>query len=77
MELLIRLNKEQGKTIVHRVVQLKDRNGEKVYITKGDANKSKDNWVITKDNIVGKVKLRIRWVGWPTVALSEMLANKS
>lgn len=68
--------KEQGKTIVHRVVQLKERNGQRVYITKGDANKNKDNWYITKGNLIGKVKVRVRWIGWPTVALSEMLMNK-
>lgn len=68
--------KEQGKTIVHRVVQIKKRNGEFVYITKGDHNKSRDNWYITRDAIVGKVEVRIRWLGWPTVSLSEMIMNK-
>ena len=68
---------EQGKTIVHRVIQLKSRNGERVYITKGDANNGKDNWILTKDSMVGKVKFRVRWIGWPTVALSEMISKNN
>lgn len=65
--------KEQGKIIVHRLINIKSNHKIKFYQTKGDANKSKDNWLVSKENIVGKVKLRIRWIGWPTVALSELL----
>lgn len=65
--------KEQGRIIVHRLVDVKVNHKVKFYQTKGDANRSKDNWLVSSENIVGKVKIRIRLLGWPTVALSELL----
>ena len=68
--------REQGKIIVHRVISFKEKDNMNFYQTKGDANKSKDGWLVSNESVVGKVKFRIRWVGWPTVALSELLAEK-
>lgn len=68
---------EQGRIVVHRMVNIKDFKTVNYYITKGDANNDVDAWYVAKESIVGKVKLRIRWLGWPTVALSEMLAQGS
>lgn len=65
--------KEQGRIIVHRIIATKEKNNIEYYQTKGDANKSKDSWLVSKNAITGKVKLRIRWLGWPTIALSELL----
>lgn len=65
--------KQQEKIIVHRMIGTKLKNNVEYYQTKGDANKSKDGWLLTDNDIVGKVKLRIRWLGWPTIALSELL----
>ncbi len=65
--------REQGRVVVHRMIGIKEKNGIRYYQTKGDANKSKDGWLVSKGNVVGKVKARIRWLGWPTVALSELL----
>ena len=68
---------EQGRIVVHRMVNIKDFKTVNYYITKGDANNDVDAWYVAKESIVGTVKLRIRWLGWPTVALSEMLAQGS
>ena len=65
---------QQGKVIVHRIVNVKVKSNNKYYETKGDANKDKDGWLVTKNNLVGKVKLRIPLLGWPTIALSELLS---
>lgn len=68
---------EQGKIVVHRMVNIKDLGTVNYYITKGDANNDIDAWYVAKESIVGTVKLRIRWLGWPTVALSELLQQGS
>ena len=68
--------KEQGKIVVHRVVKVRHDSITPSYKTKGDYNKNVDSWIVKKDAIVGKEVLRIRWIGWPTVILSELLQNK-
>ena len=67
---------EQGKTIVHRVISVEEIGKNQIYQTKGDANETKDGWKVSDKAIVGKVKLRVRWLGWPTIKLSELLQNK-
>ena len=64
---------EQGRVIVHRVISIDDLNDIRLYQTKGDANPTKDGWKVNDNTLVGKVVLRIRWLGWPTVKLSELL----
>ena len=61
--------KEDGHIITHRVVELK----EGVYITKGDNNNTKDITRKTKNDIIGLVKFRVPYLGYPSVFVSEML----
>ncbi len=58
--------------IVHRVVKVYTLNeGEYVYQTKGDYNDNVDNWVVTQQEVIGKVKTRVLWIAWPSVLLNE------
>ena len=66
---------EQGRVIVHRVISIDQLNDITLYQTKGDANPTKDGWKVNDNTLVGKVIFRIRWLGWPTVKLSELLQN--
>ena len=61
--------------VVHRIIGIKDFNAFIAYKTKGDMNESEDTWYSYKDKIKGKVLFRIRFLGWPTVKLSEFLNN--
>lgn len=67
---------EQGRVIVHRVISINENEKSQMYQTKGDANATKDNWKVSDRAVVGKVKLRVRWLGWPTIKLSELLSKK-
>lgn len=64
--------KKNDILIIHRIYKVypldKD---EKVYQTKGDNNEVVDNWLITNDEIVGIVKVRVLWIAWPSVLLNE------
>lgn len=64
---------EQGKLIVHRIVAVDHLNDMILYQTKGDANADIDGWKVNENMVVGKVIVRIRLLGWPTVKLSELL----
>ena len=63
-----------GTIIVHRVVDVNDEKRVS-YITKGDYNKNVDDWVAFQEIVRGKSVLTIKFIGWPTVKLSEFLAS--
>ena len=61
-----------GKVIVHRIVLKEERDGVILYKTKGDNNNSEDAAFITANMIKGKVLGRIKFIGLPSVWLSEL-----
>ena len=66
--------KKDGRTIVHRVIEIIDiGKNEKIYYTKGDANEKPDGYPISLDQVVGTVKYRYKYIGIPSVVISEML----
>ncbi len=63
---------KNGSTIVHRVVEIENINGQTRYITKGDANEDNDTGYITKSNITGTVEAKLPMVGQPTLWLKNI-----
>ena len=66
----------EGKVIVHRLVKIKEKDAEYIYITKGDYNDSEDVWKLKDKDIIGCVNFKIPYIGWPSVSLSEILNRK-
>jgi len=65
--------KKNNIIIIHRVVEIYELdNNERIYQTKGDANKDKDDWLVRQEEILGKVDLRLMWIAWPSVLLNEI-----
>lgn len=64
--------KNDGMIIVHRLVDIKEENGKVLYITKGDANNDVDNIDLKYSDIVGVVKVKIPFIGYPAVWLSRL-----
>lgn len=59
--------------VVHRIVEVFELDeGEFVYRTKGDANTSDDNWLVSEKEIFGRVNIRVLWIAWPSVLLNEL-----
>ena len=52
---------------VHRIIDKQSVNGEIRYTTKGDFNKKEDTGYRKADNINGVVKLKIKYIGLPTL----------
>lgn len=66
--------KKDKKTIVHRLIEIVDiGNGEFVYYTKGDANADPDGYPIERGSIMGVYKASIKYIGFPSVALGELI----
>ena len=60
-----------GILITHRVVNIEDSNGEKVYITKGDNNETIDRTPVKFSQILGKVAMRIPKIGYLKYFLTD------
>lgn len=60
------------KTTTHRIVQEKEsEDGEKAYITKGDANSGNDPDLVLKDEVLGKVLFWVPYVGYGVAATQK------
>lgn len=61
-----------GIRTIHRIVEIKNINGVIRYYTKGDANKDYDAEYRTIDDIDGLVKVKIKYIGRPTLWLRSL-----
>lgn len=68
--------KTNDKIIIHRLVEITTEDNEKRYITKGDANNAEDNVEIKLKNIKGKVIVKIPYISYPSVFISELFSQK-
>ncbi len=64
-----------NNVIVHRVVYSYERNNKLFYITKGDANKEIDPWVVEGKQVLGKVVLTIPYLGNPTILIRKYIGD--
>lgn len=59
--------------ITHRVIS-KYKNGEEyIFKTKGDANKDSDFFELTQNEVLGKVKFVIPYIGFPSILIKELI----
>jgi len=56
---------EEQMTVTHRIVDVEDRDGERIFETQGDANDAPDGEDVRQDEIVGKVLFHIPYLGYP------------
>ena len=70
---IIAYNKD-GKIIIHRIAEINtDKKGNEVYITKGDANGGNDPKPVKRKRVDGVVKVKVPFIAYPTIWLSEFL----
>lgn len=55
--------KQVDKTIVHRIINVENKNGGVLYTTKGDANNAADIQMIRDREVLGKVALTLPYIG--------------
>ena len=59
--------------IIHRVIEQRNLGDETRYYTKGDANAQEDDGYRLKKDVVGKVKIRIPYIGYLTLWINDVL----
>ncbi len=62
--------------IIHRIYSIKNINGERHIITKGDNNKEIDDWIVTDKDIIGIYKFKISYVGYPTALIHRLFGRE-
>ncbi len=62
---------KEGTVYVHRIVEAYSDDNGTMFITKGDANRTKDMWVVYEKDIKGIYDFRIKYIGYPSVWLRE------
>jgi signal peptidase I len=66
----------QGQEMnMHRVVEIRQTESGKQFITKGDANNVPDSDPVLVDQIRGKLIFTIPKLGWASIAIKEFFAN--
>lgn len=63
----------QDKTLIHRVVKIEEIDGIKHFRTKGDVNGTRDNIDVTIKKVYGKTFLRVPYIAYPSVWLTEQM----
>jgi len=59
----VELSKKKYK-VLHRVIDIKEKRGQIVYITKGDNRRYADAWYVSRDNVIGKLLFSVPYVGY-------------
>lgn len=65
--------KKENKIIVHRIYNIIETGNEKFIKTKGDNNKTPDNYLVELSDVIGTTDKVIKYIGYPTVWLSEAI----
>ena len=60
-------------TVVHRVISKYYEEGELLFITKGDNNKSEDYFPVKTDQVMGKEMFSIRYIGYPSLWFGKLM----
>lgn len=66
--------KSNNLQVIHRVIDKKNVNGITRYYTKGDANAKIDEGYVVDSSIVGIVKCRILYLGYPSLLLKRVFS---
>lgn len=61
-----------GDVIIHRIIEVqKQKDGTVRFITMGDNNTAPDNKPVKQDQVMGKVKFKVSYIGYPVVYLND------
>lgn len=66
----------ENKYVMHRIVEVAKIEGEIVYQTQGDNNNGPDSKLVTTDQIVGVIKFKVPYVGYPSVIITEFFEDQ-
>ena len=72
---IIQFRREEKITMMHRVVEIRETEGAKLFITKGDANDEPDADPVIAENVVGKLVFTIPKIGWIAIVVKSFFTG--
>ena len=68
--------KASGGIITHRVIEIIEKDGKRIFHTKGDNNQTDDNVDILEGDVKGIVRYIVKYAGYPTIWFNDLLESK-
>lgn len=65
-----------GGIVTHRVIEIVEKNGKRIFHTKGDNNETDDKIDILEQDVKGVVRYVVKYIGYPTILFNELLESK-
>ena len=62
----------ENMIITHRVIEIINDNNEIIFRTKGDNNNKADLFLTKSSDVLGVVKCKVKYIGYPTIWLTEI-----
>ena len=69
----VELSKKKYK-VLHRVIDIKEKKDQIVYITKGDNRRYADAWYVNRENIIGKLLFSLPYLGYVSYYGAHLLS---
>ena len=57
----------EGYTVIHRIIEKRQREGKFFFVTKGDNNNAADMAEVKENQLIGKVIFKIKYIGYPAI----------
>jgi signal peptidase I len=73
---VIEFRKSETMNVVHRIVDIQEQGGKRVFITKGDANSEPDSEPVLAANVIGKVVFQVPKIGWIGVGVKSFFIQE-
>jgi len=67
--------RQDGISIIHRVIEVRSERGETLFITQGDNNNSPDHLPVAVSQVEGKVILVVPKVGWLPIGIRNFIGR--
>ena len=66
----------EGYTVIHRIMEKKQKKGEYFFVTKGDNNDTKDEKEVSESQLIGKMIFKVKYLGYPSIWINKLQAKE-
>ena len=67
---------KNGVVVTHRIIKISGSGKEILIQTKGDANNTPDSFTVNSGDVLGIVKYKVKYIGFPTIWINELFEGR-